>query len=468
MKPDSRHSIVPSICAALLVIAAALWLVPSAFAKPGAPDPGFGSKGKTITQNVNVKQKLWAYTDVQVARGGNGMIYVLARYNGQEASVIAFDPDGAVDKSFGSNGRLVLPRLAGGGGVEVEAIAADASGRLIVAGQEASVTPGRPVVAWRFLPTGVPDTSFGSSGSGYATATVPYSAEGVFGQPALPFVRGVAVAPTGQVVLSVAALYGGTFSGGSFSSASVVRFTEGGALDPTFGHGGIFLFGGQGQLADTTAPVIGPDGSIEVAGESSTCQVPASSDPPIVGHLARLTPSGQLDTTFGNGAFVEVPKTPISLAIDAAGRTVTSESEGPIRRYTSAGAIDTSFGKKRRRTDLGGQGGGTGRGDRRWLGPRPRRLRTRTLHRDRGTGPGLRPGRDRDPHGRQGGQGGCSLAPRRRSGPCAGRQPGHQPEQAESRRRDRVVRLRPRALTASLAVLPCCEPRPERAALFTR
>lgn len=343
MKPHRRNPFVPSLCVALLAVAAVLWLVPGALAKSGAPDPSFGSVGKAFTQNKKVKQTLWASTGVQVARGGNGMIYVLAAYSGEAPSIIAFSSEGAVDRSFGSNGRLQIPAV-NGRGFEVEAIAADASGRLIVAGQEAGVSPGRAVVVYRFLSTGAPDPSFGASGSGDATATVPYSAEGVFGVSALPFVRGVAVAPTGQVVLSVAALYGGTFCGAPFSSASVVRLTEGGVLDPTFGHDGIFLFGGQGQLADPTAPAIGPEGSIEVAGASSTCQTPASSDPPIVDHLYRVSPAGQIDPTFGTGGVVEPTQPTAALAIDARGRTVALGGEGALDRLTASGAPDPSFG----------------------------------------------------------------------------------------------------------------------------
>jgi uncharacterized delta-60 repeat protein len=346
MKPDSPNRIVPSICAAVLVIAAALWLVPGALARSGALDPSFGSKGEAITQNKNVEQKLWAYTGVRVARGSNGMIYVLARYSGQEANIIAFDPDGAVDKSFGSNGRLYAIPSPDADGFQIDAIAVDASGRLLVAGHLKSVSPGRPVFVYRFLPSGALDTTFGASGSGYTTATAPYTEEGVFGEPGFTNVLGVAVSPAGQVVLSAGTSAGRLPQHCNLPySASLVRFTEEGKLDPTFGNGGIFLFGGR-NLATAGAPSVGTDGSIEVAGGAGDPCPPfaESPGPPSRGHIYRVTASGQIDTSFGGG-FAEMTRSPTAIAVDASGRTVVLTGDSKLLRLTASSALDTTFGK---------------------------------------------------------------------------------------------------------------------------
>lgn len=124
---------------------------------------------------------------------------------------------------------------------------------------------------------------------------------------------------------------------------------QAGQLDPTFGNGGIVTtdFGdqpGSGNLASPNAVAIQSDGKIVVAGGS-----PGSDGFPVP-TLARYNTNGSLDTAFGSNGIVTTPS-----IIDNAFTAMVLLSDGKILaaaggfsadlvRYTSSGAIDTSFG----------------------------------------------------------------------------------------------------------------------------
>jgi uncharacterized delta-60 repeat protein len=75
---------------------------------------------------------------------------------------------------------------------------------------------------------------------------------------------------------------------------AVARYTPSGQLDTTFGSGGLFLSSFAGSAA---AVVIQPsDGKIVVAGQTNNSTAPSESVA-----LVRLNTSGRLDTTFGSG-----------------------------------------------------------------------------------------------------------------------------------------------------------------------
>jgi uncharacterized delta-60 repeat protein len=120
-----------------------------------------------------------------------------------------------------------------------------------------------------------------------------------------------------------------------------------GDLDPTFGNGGFVTtdFGGRGDAALGVA--VQPDGKVIVAGNSSARDVFN-----VDFALARYNSDGTLDSSFGNGGTV---LSDLGSNIDAAsdvllqpdGKIVaagTSNRQFGVARYTSAGALDPSFG----------------------------------------------------------------------------------------------------------------------------
>jgi uncharacterized delta-60 repeat protein len=124
---------------------------------------------------------------------------------------------------------------------------------------------------------------------------------------------------------------------------------QAGQLDPTFGNGGIVTtdFGDQSQsrnAATANAAVIQPDGKIVVAGAA-----PGSNDFPIAAVL-RYNSNGSLDTSFGTGGIVSTPSiedaafTSVALQSDGKIVAVAGGFSANVVRYTSAGALDTTFG----------------------------------------------------------------------------------------------------------------------------
>src|SRR6185503_8464165 len=155
--------------------------------------------------------------------------------------------------------------------------------------------------------------------------------------------NGVAVQSDGKIVVA------GVSSTGSNQVIALVRYTDTGALDSDFGTGGkvTTALGGTFDLANSV--VVQSDGKIVVAGDSLQGN---SFDMALV----RYTASGELDVDFGKGGMVT---TAIGSRDDTGQRVVVQGDrkiivvgatwDGDIShialvRYTASGALDPSFG----------------------------------------------------------------------------------------------------------------------------
>jgi uncharacterized delta-60 repeat protein len=120
---------------------------------------------------------------------------------------------------------------------------------------------------------------------------------GVGGLVATPI--GVGSAASGVVVSAGGTLVvaGISFSDASTSAATVVRYLAGGAPDPTFGHAGVAILPSLGREA--TAIAVYDAGKLLVAGAGQT-GAPGFS-------VARLTAAGTLDPTFDGDGVARVP-----------------------------------------------------------------------------------------------------------------------------------------------------------------
>ncbi len=173
------------------------------------------------------------------------------------------------------------------------------------------------------------DTNF--SDDGFVTTAIGISADA----------RAVAVHPDGKIVVA------GYSDSGNGNDLVVARYTAAGSLDTGFGTDGIVTTDiNSGSDDYGMAMALRPDGRIVVAGRSGGDFV-----------VARYTTAGALDTTFGNGGIVT---TDISSGSVDYGEAVALQSDGKIVvagfswiggdadvavvRYTAAGALDTSFG----------------------------------------------------------------------------------------------------------------------------
>jgi len=123
-----------------------------------------------------------------------------------------------------------------------------------------------------------------------------------------------------------------------------------GALDTSFGTGGVVTADGGSIEAGANAVAIPGDGKIVAGGYN----VSAGGDPDFA--VARLALGGELDSTFGGSGFVVTalsPHTDIvkSIAIQGDGKIVAAGYTGPdvnadfaLARYTEDGVLDLDFG----------------------------------------------------------------------------------------------------------------------------
>ncbi len=95
---------------------------------------------------------------------------------------------------------------------------------------------------------------------------------------------------------------------------AIARFTPTGQLDSTFGNGGLVTTSFTGVVPAVTAVIVQPNGQIVVGGASASGLRHVPSNTV----LARYNSNGSLDTTFGTGGIVQEPTAvgaPLALAL---------------------------------------------------------------------------------------------------------------------------------------------------------
>jgi uncharacterized delta-60 repeat protein len=190
------------------------------------------------------------------------------------------------------------------------------------------------------------DPTFGNQGIATVSSSPVASNSGV----EIPEASAVAVASNGDVVV-----VGTTTSVEGTDSVQVARFTNAGAPDTTFGTGGVTSIPLSG-LAIASSVAIESDGDVVLPVTSVDFNAPAGNGP-LSAAVYRLTPSGQLDSSFGQDgkAAVEPSATVEATGVttDASGNVlVTGEaSSSPtstgapfVERITPSGTADQTFG----------------------------------------------------------------------------------------------------------------------------
>jgi uncharacterized delta-60 repeat protein len=179
--------------------------------------------------------------------------------------------------------------------------------------------------------------------------------------------RAVALQADGKIVLA-----GSLEPGSGRIGFALARYTKRGRLDPSFAQGGkvVTRFGGGRSVSAAGTLAIQPDGKIVALGGWYRSPI---NGPSFIA-LARYTPRGRLDPSFGQGGKVVTSFGPRSdvgagaLLIQPDGKLVVAGeySSGPgdsfavaLARYKSDGTLDPSFGTDGRVVSkLGGYVGG--------------------------------------------------------------------------------------------------------------
>lgn len=307
----------------------------------GSVDPSFGDGGKVTTDFASSFD--WAYAlalqpDGKIVVGGvtdasGSPDFALARYH----------PDGSPDSTFGEGGRVVA-NLRPLTSDTIYGLALQPDGKILAGGTAFPDTvvlrPNGDFILARYSPDGAPDTGFGVAG---AVTTD-------FGGESWDDARALALQPDGRVLL------GGSTNSGSrrgvlfgADQLGLARYTPDGMLDRTFGDGGTVTLDGGSMVEAIRALALRPDGTIVAAGF-----VDGEHRGDML--LARFTPSGGLDPTFGTGGLTVTDfgsgserLEGVALQPDgwivAAGQVATEHhADFAVVRYDPEGRLDLSFG----------------------------------------------------------------------------------------------------------------------------
>ncbi len=276
----------------------------------GSLDASFGSGGR-VTTDFGTAADVAIQEDGRIVAAGRNYLgdFALARYNS----------DGSLDASFGGSGKIITDFGDADGG---NAVAIQADGRIVAAG---STGFGDFALA-RYNPDGSLDAGFG--GDGKVTTTF-----GSFGE----FAFELAIQADGKIVAAGA--------GPGFTDFALARYNPDGSLDAGFGGDGKVTtdFGSNVEAAFGVA--VQADGAIVAVGTGFA--------------LVRYNPDGSLDASFGSGGKVttNISSFANAVAVQADGRiAVAGASSGDFAlvRYNPDGSLDASFGSGGRvTTDFG-------------------------------------------------------------------------------------------------------------------
>jgi uncharacterized delta-60 repeat protein len=265
---------------------------------PGSIDISFGEGGLTKPTLPGVATAVTVAPDGKIVATGKTSSLALVRYL----------PDGSPDPAFGTNGVVTNASMRTGTAVTVLP-----SGDILVG---ATASNGESAGLIRYASSGVVDTSYGG---GFAAL-----GHGL-GLPAA--VTAIAVAPDGSAFAS----------GYQENQGVIAHLTTNGSLDASFGAGGIVTTT-LGSAANGV--VLESDRKVVVCGA--------------VFGATRYLPDGGVDTAFGsagNAAVVGMNAGAVGIGLGLGGGVVLGgdgdDSTGTVfilARLTPAGALDTSFG----------------------------------------------------------------------------------------------------------------------------
>lgn len=287
---------------------------------PGDLDTGFGTGGRFTTSFTAGDD--YGYS---VAVQSDGKILVAGGSAAGDYSVLRLLSNGSPDPDFGTGGKVAhkfgLFELARG-------VAVVSGGKILVGGSGLVSGGSRDFAVMRLLSNGTLDPDYGTGG------VVTTDIEGGFNETA----TSMAVDSDGRA----------TLAGYYRTNFALVRYTAGGAPDPSFGAGGkVFTAVSTATEQQANAIALQSDGKILVAGQSRT-----GSNTDII--AARFLANGTPDPDFGTGGKTITPigagnalDVANSVAVLPDGKILvagTSANDYVLARYTPGGVIDTGFG----------------------------------------------------------------------------------------------------------------------------
>jgi uncharacterized delta-60 repeat protein len=318
------------------VASAAVGAAPSGY--PGDLDPTFGTNGTVVTsfpEQVAAGASGIAVQGRNLVVGGGGLSstapdFLLARYRG----------DGTLDPRFGEGGRVITPMPSADGANGVEAVAVQPDRRIVAVGT-AGLGSGNNIgfAVARYLPDGKLDKTFGVNG----VTITPVGPVGDGGA------SGLAIQPDGKIVV-----VGGANDDDNNANFAVARYLPNGTLDTAFGNAGTLLLSLAGGDAAASAVALQADGKVVVAGTAIGPGVVGQEFA-----VVRLTDTGALDPTFGDAGIVLTQNLPGQqkgglediiigrdgrILVAGLGEVASGQGAFALLRFHTDGSLDSTFG----------------------------------------------------------------------------------------------------------------------------
>lgn len=315
-----------------------------ALASPGDLDISFNTDGWATTLVVPNSSAGPSAAAQAVAIQANGGI-VLAGQVGPESTnsfgLARYEPNnGTLDPSFDGDGKLLTSfgQFDGARSVAIDPVTQD----IVAVGYTSDGFTLKFALA-RYLSDGSPDPNFGPAPGGKVTTSIGLGAQA----------SAVAIQSNGRIVVAGTALFG------SHARFVVARYLADGSLDTGFGA--------NGTPPGTVTTSIGPDsqafsvaiqpidqyivaaGSTNTAGTSkfALARYTTTGSLDTTGFGANSTPPGTVTTAFGSPSVADA----FSVAIQGSGDIVAagsryngSNNRFAVANYLSDGSLDTSFG----------------------------------------------------------------------------------------------------------------------------
>ena len=311
------------------------------FARAGTLDLDFNHTGVAVLEDAPV-----AGISGALAIQSDGKTILAGQVVSEEGSKIIlarFNLDGSLDHSFGDRG-TVTTAVQNRAYSSVGAIAIQKDGKIIAAGwsSRGSSSTRTPHLI-RYQSNGILDDSFGVGGM----AITPIVKDGYQGDS---FYRSMKLMEDGRIVAT-----GTLLKEGADSDFFVARHLSSGALDSSFGTGGVAV-AAVGTSYDAAASIdIQSDGKLVVAGNYCPTATYSETRSPA---LVRFNQNGTLDASFADNGivrsllgmsfsqFYSVAIQPDGKVV-AAGFAISSSNSRDmlIVRYQSNGTLDSSFGR---------------------------------------------------------------------------------------------------------------------------
>ena len=310
----------------------------------GLIDSTFGSGGVAriaFTKNSDDEnpQAIAIQSDGKIIVAG----YAPIRGNIYAFAIARLNSNGSLDTSFGSSGK-VLFNFQNNVSALARGVTIQTNGYIVVAGESKT-----SFALARLTPNGAFDLGF--NGTGKVTVSTANSTSGAGGALDIAIQK----VTVNNIIQEKVVVAGVRPSDVGDRDIAVLRFNPNGSLDSSFGSGGKVFTNFTGYSDQAKAIVIDANNNIVVAGHTLTDSTNGQ-----MFALVRYTENGQLDASFGSGGKVIAGDPGYrnafyghGLAIQADGRIVASGfvelplgayADFAVARFNSDGTLDTTFG----------------------------------------------------------------------------------------------------------------------------